>query len=230
MTRAAVVAAAAAEIGPDTHEKRVKYWADALGRPVTYAEISHPAWCGIFALWCLHQAGLDTDEHWKIGAGFLLQNPHPMHFTTDPQPGDIGYVASPFQHHFIVESVENPSMAARHIHSIDGNQPDIRRQSRVMSSKIVYYSIASLLALAGQPNDLPAPSARPVSWTQPKAVQNAINRLILARPDASPPELLDVDGDIGEFSTAAIKWDQALLAIPVTGNPDDQTCCALGLA
>lgn len=225
MSRAAVVAAAAAEIGPDTPEKRVKYWSDALGRPVTYDEIKHPAWCGIFALWCLHQAGLDTDEHWQIGKGFLLQNPHPMHLTTSPQAGDIGYIASPFQHHFIIESTDDTR-----VHSIDGNQPDIRRQSRVMSSKIVYYSIAGLLVRAGAADTLPAPSARPVSWTQPASVQHALNTLILARPEAAPPALLTVDGVIGPKSQAALRWAQNLLAVPVTGLPDDTTCRALGLA
>jgi hypothetical protein len=225
MSRAKVIELASYEIGPDTQEKRVRYWSDALGRPMTYAEIEKPAWCGIFALYCLHQAGLDTDEHWKIGAGFLLQNPHPMHLTTEPQAGDIGYIASPFQHHFIVESTDN-----LRVHSIDGNQPDIRRQSRVMSAKIAYYSIASLLAAAGQPDELPAPSVHPIAWTQPATVQHALNTLILARPDAAPPALLTVDGVIGPKSTDALLWAQALLAIPVTGLPDDTTCRALGLA
>lgn len=218
MTRAAVVAAAAAEIGPDTPEKRVKYWTDALGRPVTYAEISHPAWCGIFALYCLHCAGLDTDEHWQIGKGFLLQNPHPMHLTTSPQAGDIGYIASPFQHHFIVESADNVR-----VHSIDGNQPDIRRQSRALSSHIVYYSIAGLLALAGAPDEpLPraATSAHP---PQPASIQHALNTLILARPDASPPTLLTVDGLFGPKSAAALRWAEKLAL-------DDATRSALGLA
>lgn len=219
VSRAAVVAEAAGEIGPDTPEKRVKYWTDALGRPVTYAEIQHPAWCGIFALWCLHQAGLDTDEHWQISKGFLLQNPHPMHLTTSPQPGDIGYIASPFQHHFIVESTDD----AR-VHSIDGNQPDIRRQSRVFSPKIVFYSIASLLQLTGADPELPPQGAQPAS------VQHALNTLILARPDAAPPPLLTVDGNIGPKSEAALRWAQALLSVPVTGNPDNATCIALGLA
>jgi hypothetical protein len=210
VSRAAVVAAAAAEIGPDTHEKRVKYWADALGRPVTYAEISKPAWCGIFALWCLHQAGLDTDEHWKIGAGFLLQNPHPMHLTTSPQPGDIGYIASPFQHHFVVESVD-----ATHVHSIDGNQPDIRRQSRALSSRIAFYSIASLLAAAGEPDEQLGPT--------PASMQHALNTLILARPDASPPPLLTVDGIFGPKSTAALRWAETL-------QLDDATRKGLGLS
>lgn len=225
MSRAAIVAAAAAEIGPDTHEKRVKYWADALGRPVTYAEIQKPAWCGIFALYCLHQAGLDTDEHWKIGAGFLLQNPHPMHLTTSPQPGDIGYIASPFQHHFIVESTD-----ATRVHSIDGNQPDIRRQSRVLSPKIVFYSIASLLQLTNADPELPPQGAQPTHWTQPASVQHALNTLILARPDAAPPPLLTVDGIIGPKSETTLRWAQALLSVPVTGNPDNATCVALGLA
>lgn len=210
MTRAAVVEFAAAEIGPDTPDKRVKYWADALGRPVTYAEISHPAWCGIFALWCLHQAGLDTDEHWQIGKGFLLQNPHPMHLTTDPQPGDIGYIAAPFQHHFIVESVD-----ATNVHSIDGNQPDIRRQSRPLGSHIVFYSIAGLLALAGEPDEPLGPT--------PAGIQHALNTLILAHPDASPPALLRVDGIFGPKSTTALRWAEALTL-------DDATRATLGLA
>lgn len=225
MTRQAVVDAAVAEIGPDTHEKRIKYWESALGYEIHhFEEISRLAWCGGFALFCLHQAGLAKDVHWRIGRGFLLQAPHPLPSVAIPKPGDIGYLDKPFQHHFVVESVDN---SARTVTSIDGNQPDVRRKSRKLGPGIVFYSIAPYLAV-----ELPSPSQPPKAgkWPAPVDVQHAVNGLIMRHLDDNPPGLLTVDGIIGPKSTAALEWAQCILGIPVTGNPDAATCHALGLS
>lgn len=227
MSRQAVVAAAAAEIGPDNHERRIAYWESALGYEIhDFAEIAKLAWCGGFALYCLHAAGLAKDVHWRIGRGFLLQPPHPLPRVAVPLPGDIGYQNSPFQHHFVVEHVE-----AGKVHSIDGNQPDVRRKVRAIGPALAFFSIAPLLALAGvsdEPTDPGVPVTLPRHATSAE-VQHAVNSLIATRGGQDAPALLTVDGKIGPKSTAAIQWAQRRLGIPVTGNPDSTTCHALGL-
>lgn len=225
MTRAAVVDWALSQVGPDTHEKRVAYWTSALGRPVTFGEIEKLAWCGGFALCALHEAGLGLDVHWAIGKGFLLQPPHPLPTVKIPLPGDIGYQGSPFQHHFIVEAVDGSL-----VHSVDGNQPDVRRKTRALSPSLTFYSIHPLLIAAGAPFELPAPGSDVRHWTGPAEVQHALNSLMLAHPLDHSFGLLTVDGIIGPKSTEALKWAQRLLKVTVTGLPDDATSRALGLS
>jgi hypothetical protein len=223
VTRQAVVNAAVAELGPDTHAKRLRYWESALGHETTYESIASLAWCGGFALYCLHQAGLAKDVVWHVGSGFLLQPPHPLPRIKVPEPGDIGYQDKPFQHHFVVTEVDGAL-----VHSVDGNQPDVRRKTRSLSPSLTFFSIAPLLKLA---SELPSPSgAPPKHWTQPAEVQHAVNGLIMRHLSDSPPTLLTVDGIIGPKSVAALQWAQRVLGIPITGAPDSATCHALGLS
>lgn len=225
MSRQAVVDAAVGELGPDRHDKRVKYWESALGREVTYESIASLAWCGGFALWALHQAELGRDVLWRIGAGFLLQSPHPLPRVKVPEPGDIGYLDQPFQHHFVVEVVDGTL-----VHSIDGNQPDVRRKTRSLSPNLAFFSIEPLLALAAADDSLPSPGAPRVRYATPAEVQHATNNLIMRHLADAPPTLLTVDGKIGPKSVAAIEWAQRRLGITVTGKPDAATCAALGLS
>jgi hypothetical protein len=62
-------------------------------------------WCGMFALACLHEIRLALDIDWKIGSGFLLENPNaftPIHAPAHPRPGDIGVQSHAPWHHVIV--------------------------------------------------------------------------------------------------------------------------------
>lgn len=227
MTRQAVLAAAVPEIGPDTPEKRIKYWTSALGRAVTYEEIRKLAWCGGFALWALHEAGLGKDKLWKIGAGFLLQKPHPLPTIKRPEPGDIGYQDAPYQHHFIVEQVDGNL-----VHSIDGNQPDVRRKVRAIGAGLTFFSIAPLLTLAGKADDIPLPdpaAGLPRNVTTGET-QHALNNLIMRHLANQPPALLTVDGISGPKTKATILWAQKMLGVPETGFADAVTCHALGLS
>lgn len=81
--RQRVVDVAMSEVGKKNLDV---YFADAA--PQFLGE--HPDWCGIFALWALHQAGLLRDKSWKTGYGFLETHPA-LPATSDPQPGDIAY-------------------------------------------------------------------------------------------------------------------------------------------
>jgi hypothetical protein len=90
-----VVAAAVSQLGQCDPRPYVE---DALG----YAGGGDTNWCGEFALWCLHRAGLVLDWQWSLdkhNPGFLYRLP----VTADPKPGDFAYYAEPYQHHQIVE-------------------------------------------------------------------------------------------------------------------------------
>lgn len=85
-------------------------WPDQI---IETAGAKMPSWCGIFSVWAHKKAGKDIGN-WQMGRGvsaFGKLTP-----TTSPQPGDIGYIHKPYQHHCIVVKVEGGS-----VHSIDGN-------------------------------------------------------------------------------------------------------------
>lgn len=97
--RAAVVAAARSQVGKRDLDT---YFADAA--PQFVNQKPPPSWCGIGALWCLHQAGLAKDKMWQTGLGFLLTKPRPMPTTSEPKPGDIAYFDN-LQHQAVVLAV-----------------------------------------------------------------------------------------------------------------------------
>jgi len=222
VTRKAVIDAAIAELG---QPNKGEYWESAL-----LEHAAHPqpalklAWCGIFTLFCLHKAGLAMRTHWVFGRGYLSGL---LRTTDNPKPGDIGYRDQPFQHHFIVESVDDAM-----VHSIDGNSgthSTVNRCTHPIGHGCTYYSIAPLLGEV----ELPSPSSPPPARkrVEPVDVQRAVNNLIMRHAaDAGVPKLLATDGIIGPKSTSALEWAQKHLGIPVTGNPDAGTCHALGLS
>lgn len=119
------------------------FWADVLHQAAT---APHPKeWCGAFALWCLHQAGIGLELHWEFGPphyGFLWNLP----ITHEPKPGDIAYLDKPWQHHAIVVEVVDGV-----VHTIDGNQGSlepIKTHEAPLSHWTAFYSIESLLGTA----------------------------------------------------------------------------------
>lgn len=73
----------------------------------------YPSWCGIFSVWAHKKAGIDLGN-WQMGKGVSAFGT--LKQTTSPQPGDIGYIDQPFQHHCIITKVNGAT-----IDSIDGN-------------------------------------------------------------------------------------------------------------
>ncbi len=134
----------------DAVRAAVKEWQEHPdGRPDLYwSEVLSPPdpgyngdWCGGFVLWVLKQAGLARKVPWIIGEGFIS----PQHLTevSTPQPGDIVFVPSPFEHQALVVSFE-PTTGM--VTSIDGNQPGIKPKVRfVRNGNIQFYSIQSLI-------------------------------------------------------------------------------------
>jgi hypothetical protein len=115
--RVAALAGDAAGIANFLKQRVPEYWADVLHQS---ASAPHPPqWCGAFALWNLHQAGLGLSQRWMFGPphyGFLYRL-HELGASALPEPGDIAYLDKPYQHHAVVHCVEGDL-----VHTIDGNQ------------------------------------------------------------------------------------------------------------
>jgi hypothetical protein len=143
--RAAVIAAAAEAIGGDNGHL---FWRVCGGAPYDPKK----SWCGIFALWCLRCAGACPESIvWDLsGDGFLFRLPR----TTDPKPGDIGYIAAPFQHHFVVERIDEQG-----VHSIDGNTPIVARKVRPREHITAFYSIEPFILAAHALEAYPEPES-----------------------------------------------------------------------
>lgn len=134
-----------------------RYCESSLPAAYTAAQIRYAAknseWCGIFALYCLHEAGIALDVRWVVGGGFVLEQGLPR--TSTPQPGDIAVRPSPFWHHAIVESLGSGQLI-----TIDGNQPGVVRRIRpAPTSNIQYHSIAPFLPAGAEAAAL-APAVR----------------------------------------------------------------------
>lgn len=133
--RAAVVAAAVGELGKSDPQPYVD---DALGY---HTEASY-SWCGLFALWVLHRAGLAKSWRWELGRGFLYRLPR-VPPNTFPKPGDIAYFDQPYQHHAIVESVDPIAMTVTIING-NGTNGVVTRSTVPISEPTAFYSIDPL--------------------------------------------------------------------------------------
>lgn len=95
--RKKVVKAAESQVG---RTDPTPYWLDVSGS----AQSASLSWCGAFALWSLHQAGLALQKSWTFGKGFLLTQPTPLYATQNPKPGDVAYFQN-LQHQAVVAAV-----------------------------------------------------------------------------------------------------------------------------
>lgn len=104
-------------------------------------DCSKLSWCGIFALYCLHQAGLALDVGWAVGKGFLYRLP--ILFKEKPKPGDIAYF-NQYQHHAIVKSVNSDGTVIL----INGNGAPgkITTSTKKLSDVTAFYSIAPFIS------------------------------------------------------------------------------------
>lgn len=117
------------------------YWRDALPK-VGVKPASPPfppQWCGAFALACVHGGGLALTVPWVIGKGFLCL----LEQTLIPEPGDIAYLAEPFQHHAVVCHEADGVVG-----TINGNQgvaEPIKYAEHPIAHWTAFYSIAKWL-------------------------------------------------------------------------------------
>lgn len=156
--RSAVVAAAAAEIGPgDTP----KYWRSCGIAPAPKPGTPQGNWCGAFWLFCLHQAGLAQGVKWIPGSGFSIPQ---LTQTKTPEPGDGLYIDKPWQHYGVVESFDGHTLT-----SIEGNTPTVQRRVRTDLRGITFFSIAKFLHAASSSVNKPPPPVNKPAPTLPPA-------------------------------------------------------------
>lgn len=112
-------------------------WKKYLQGVVTHMPGQKVHWCGIFATWVFHQAGI-TSEKWEYGEGIsrILKQ------TNNPKPGDVLYIDQPYQHHGIVERIDGNT-----VYSVDGNSPGgvVAPRKRDISEISSFYSIGPLI-------------------------------------------------------------------------------------
>lgn len=132
--RARVVAIAKGEVGEQDPNKYYQTVAPMyLG-----TKPNEKAWCGVFALWCLGQAGL-CPWKWIDGKGFLYRLPK----VDLPEPGDIAYFDR-MQHHAIVTDAKNGK-----VYTVDGNglpapKEGVKEHSHTIGEGVRYFSIGRL--------------------------------------------------------------------------------------
>ena len=116
-----------------------------------------PSWCGIFAVWAHKKAGKNIGD-WQMGKGVSAF--HTLTQTTAPQPGDIGYIDQPYQHHCIVVKVEGDT-----VYSIDGNSglfSEVKENVKPLSNYSGFFtafatstsSVVQTKLTVGQPDDI----------------------------------------------------------------------------
>ncbi len=208
--RAELLEWAKGEVGPG---RRADYWRTVFG--------SDPgpklSWCGVFCLAGLHHVGL-TDAKWKLGQGFIY--PLGLQRTTTPARGDIGYIDQPFQHQFLFDYEYDGW-----IHSVDGNQPDVRERKR-RKAGIVFFSIQPLIDAAlpederdTVPLSQPIPK-RPTVWQghcEP-GVAMELQRALVAK--GFP---VQVDGVFGAKTAAAVRQFQLVSNLTTDGIVGERT-------
>lgn len=190
--RRRVVDAAKSQVGKKDLDT---YFADAAPQYVH----QHPEWCGIFALWCLHQAGLGKDIRWKTGVGFLRA----AWQTSEPKPGDIAYYEQ-YQHQAVVLDVHADTVD---LANGNGSGGVVSLSSPARTKAKGYYSIQKLIdeAIAKCASGTASAATKPakLKWNgDVKTLQTDLNKIL----SASGKEPLAVDGKPGPKTCAAAKW------------------------
>jgi hypothetical protein len=147
-TRDTVVRLALQEVGKPDAETIRGYHSGALGRAHVGKQLE---WCGLFCLHMLHEAGLAKSVFWRLGGGFCEEQR--LQRVKLPEPGDVIYYHTPFQHHALVHSVD---LDAGTFSSIDGNQAGdtvVLRTGIPLTKPTCFYSIEKFLTADTDPPD-----------------------------------------------------------------------------
>lgn len=200
---------------------RVGYWVKALGSDP--GKSKH--WCGAFFLAGLHEVGLALHHKWGIDGTGLQALRLPL--VARPEPGDMGYDHTPYQHHFLVEDVGEHTYT-----SIDGNQgsPGVQRRTRAFKTTgVTFYSIAPLLRQTD-----PAPP----SWNDETQPTGPIRPVLRLRATGEHVSYLQsklaplfpgvvVDGSFGPQTAATVMGFQRRAGLDADGVVGPATWAAL---
>ena len=88
-----------------------------------------PSWCGIFSVWAHKKAGKDLGN-WQMGKGVSAFNT--LTQTDSPQPGDIGYIHEPNQHHAVVKEIQGDNVLT--IDGNSGNNSEVKENTKPRSA------------------------------------------------------------------------------------------------
>lgn len=201
---------------------RVGYWLKALG----YDPGKSKHWCGAFFLAGLHEVGLALHHKWGIDGTGLQALRLPT--VRRPEPGDMGYDHTPYQHHFLVEDVGEHTYT-----SIDGNQgsPGVQRKTRAFKTPgILFYSIAPLLKTDTTPSPPrwddetePGPPKHPTLRLGANHEAVKVLQATLNRQGAG----LVVDGKFGPMTTLAVQSLQRRAGLDADGVVGPKTWAVL---
>lgn len=140
--RALVVGNALSKLGV---KDSTEFWADALA-PGTSTSDYPKDWCGGFALWAIHGAGLGLDLNWRFQtatdarSGFLIPN---LRIVKKPEPGDVAYFEHN-QHHAIVESFD-PNTGLVHLINGNGANGMVTQSTVPIGGVTAFFSLDPLL-------------------------------------------------------------------------------------
>lgn len=113
-----------------------------------------PHWCGIFALWAIKTAMVPVGT-WVDGGGIGSVSGFKLINKTSAAPGDVGYIHTPFQHHFLIEQVFVQS-GVKWVKTIEGNSSpssNFSFQDRELSKINAVYSCFEPPKVFVAPND-----------------------------------------------------------------------------
>ncbi len=99
-------------------------------------------WCGIFALWAIKTAMMPVGI-WKMGQGISSVTGFKQIAAKAAASGDVGYVHSPFEHHFIIKKVYQDEHSKWWASTIEGNSSpnsNFSFKERELSSIDRFYS------------------------------------------------------------------------------------------
>ncbi len=210
--RAELLEWAKGEVGPG---RRADYWRMALG----YDPGAGKSWCGAFCLAGLHHVGLALHHMWGIdGSGMV--GPLKLKRTTTPSRGDICYLDKPFQHHFLFDYEYDGR-----VHSVDGNQPDVREKVRPRQG-IIFYSIQSLID-ATLPEDERSTNPAPKMPTVWQGHCDPVTAMELQRLLTAKGFPVKVDGVFGPKTAAAVRQFQLASKLTTDGICGERTWLAL---
>jgi hypothetical protein len=137
------ISVAAGATVTDVHFRQSGQW---VPQPLVGGQ--RKSWCGIFAVYCCMQAGVNL--RWDLGrggpigpAGPLVPTKFSSSFAANIKPADIGMVATQ-QHHFLIEAVGSGPAAG--LTTFDGNliwgQINRVTTHRVGLDNFNYYALA----------------------------------------------------------------------------------------
>lgn len=204
-TRDRVLQCAVAELGSPGKSRIQQYHRSAIGPQ--WGGTKELEWCGLFCLWALHEADLARSVFWRLGGGFCEEQRLPR--VKAPEPGDIAYFHSPFQHHALVESARNGIIV-----TIDGNQAGdtVQRKTRSSTSASVFYSIAPLLLQASDTEPM-LPVVDPTLRLEASGPSVVILQELLNKAGAA----LVADGAFGPQTAAAVMSFQRRAGLDADG-------------